>query len=151
MRRPERRRRSKVLASGTFNGEINLWDIDKQKEIASFSNERRSVYGLALSADRKKPLSSCGADVILKDTVKGMPLGRFMGNKGSASRVAFAPDEKLVVAQAIQFMVWDARTFEHLPAFDHSPVFSLAITPDSKNLLSCDAKGNIKLYEMPRR
>jgi hypothetical protein len=98
MRRPERRRRSDVLASGTFDGEINLWDIDKQKEIASFANERRSVYGLALSADGKKPLSSCGADVILKDTVKGMPLGRFMGNKGSAMNQSISALLALVAA-----------------------------------------------------
>jgi hypothetical protein len=48
-------------------------------------------------------------------------------------------------------MVWDAKTFEVMAAIDPSPVFGIAVTPDSKHLLTCDAKGNVKTHELPKR
>jgi WD40 repeat protein len=140
----------KVLAAGTFQGEIKAWDLATQKEIASFANGR-SIYGLALSADGKKLLSSSGSDANLWDLAKNTPLGKFAGARGNVGRVAFSPDGKLVVAQGIEFVVWDAGTFAQLATFEHSPVFSIAITPDSKSLLTCDKKGNVRVHDMPNR
>ena len=140
----------KVLASGTFHGEIKVWDLATQKEIASFANGR-SVYGLAISADGAKVLSSSGPDANLWDVANQTALGKFTGARGNVGRVAFSPDGKLVVAQGIEFVVWDANTFAKLASFEHSPSFSIAITADSKTLLSCDQKGNVKAHEMPKR
>ncbi|MBI1830524.1 MAG: WD40 repeat domain-containing protein [Planctomycetes bacterium] len=140
----------KVLAAGMFEREIKVWDLDTQKEIASLDNDRASVYGLALSADGKRLLSSSGADVILWDLGKKEPLRRVKAARG-VGRVAFSPDEKLVVAKANGYMVWDAATLEHLATLEYSPVGSFAITPDSKTLITCDKQGNVKLHELPRR
>jgi WD40 repeat protein len=140
----------KVLASGTFYGEIKTWDLENQKEIAAFDNGE-SIYALALSADGKRLLSSSRADVILWDVAKKEPIGRFKGVQGIVGHVAFSPDEKLVVAQGINYVVWDVKTFEQLAAFEVSPVKGFAITLDGKTLITCDQKGNVKVHEMPKR
>lgn len=140
----------KVLASGTFHREIKVWDVDRQKEVASFDNGGASVYGLALSADGKRLLSSSGSDVILWDVAKKEAVGRFKGARATASRVAFSPDGRLVVGQGLDFVVWDAKTFALLATIEHSPVFGVAITPDSRALISCDRKGNVRVHDLPK-
>jgi WD40 repeat protein len=140
----------KVLASGTFHGEIKVWDVATQLEIASFANGR-SIYGLALSADGKKLLSSSGSGANMWDVARKTLLGKLIGARGNVGPVAFSPDDKLAVAQGIEFVVWDAGTFAQLATFDHSPVFGIAITPDSRWLLTCDKKGNVRVHDMPKR
>jgi WD40 repeat protein len=143
-------RDGKTLASGTFYYEIKVWDLETRKEIASLANGR-SVYGLALSSDGKKALSSHGNNVLLWDVAKKEPIETLTGASGNVGNVAFSPNDKLIIAQGIEFVVWDAKNFENLATFEHSPTFSLVITPDSRTLLTCDQKGNIRVHELPKR
>jgi WD40 repeat protein len=142
-------RDGKTLASGTFYGEIRIWDVENQKEMASLDNEA-SVYGLALSADGKRLLSTNGGNVTLWDVARKQAVGKFMGVKGEVGPVAFSPDEKLVVARAFDCTIWDANTFKKLATLRPAEIPDLAISPDSRTLFSCDRKGKVTLLDLPR-
>src|SRR5262245_38414199 len=143
-------RDGKTLASGTFYREIRIWDVENQKEIASLDNGA-SVYGLALSADGKRLLSTNHVNVTLWDVARKQAVAQFKGVGGGVGPIAFSPDEKLVLAKALGYTIWDANTAEKLATLEPSEIPSLAISPDSKTLFSCDRKGNVTLVELPRR
>jgi WD40 repeat protein len=144
-------RDGKTLASGTFYGEIKIWDVETHKEIASLDNDA-SVYGLSLSADGKRLLSTRGVDVSLWDIMRKQEVGKFAGaGRGAVGPIAFSPDEKLVVAMSIGYTIWDANTFKKLATLEQNYNSGFAISSDSRTLFSCDYKGNVTLLELPKR
>jgi WD40 repeat protein len=141
-------RDGKTLASGTFYGEIKVWDVDNHKEIASLDNDA-PVYGLSLSADGKRLLSTRHTNVTLWDIARKQVVGKFAGAEGP---IAFSPDEKLVVATMLNgFTIWDAKSFEKLAALEQNHPYDFAISSDSRTLFSCDYKGKVTLLELPQR
>src|SRR5262245_53121919 len=80
-------RDGKALASGTLYREIKIWDAGTLKEVASLDNGV-SVYGLALSADGKKLLSTNRVDVTLWDVARKEAIGTFKGVGGGVGPVA---------------------------------------------------------------
>jgi WD40 repeat protein len=143
-------RDGKTLASGTFYREIKIWDAESLKEVASLDNDV-SVYGLVLSADGKKLLSTNHVDVTLWDISRKEVIRTFKGTGGGTGPVAFSPDEKRVVAKTIGYTVWDMNTAERLATFGQTEVASLAISPDGKSLFTCDRDGNVRRVELPKQ
>jgi WD40 repeat protein len=139
----------KTLASGTFDYEIRVWDAETLKGITTLDN-KASVYGLAISANGKKLLSTDHVNVTLWDLSRKEAIRTFEGIGGGTGPVAFSPDEKRVLAKAIGYTVWDTDTGERLATLGQVELPSLAISADGKTLFSCDRKGNVQLLELPK-
>jgi WD40 repeat protein len=140
------------LASCTFRGEIKVWDVANEKEIASLDNGG-PIYGLAMSSDGKRLIANHDTDVNLWDVEKQALIGKYQGGKSRVGRVDFSPDERFVVAQANQTVIWDAKTFAALSFLERSKVtgITITITTDSQALISCDVAGELKLVALPAK
>jgi len=104
------------IASGSFNGEVRLWDVDTSREVRRLRNADDSViYSLAFDP-RGKRLVSAGRSTQIWDLETGA-MTRAL--KISSQAVAYSPDGSLlVIGQPGRLHVRDGRTLEHLADFD---------------------------------
>src|SRR5262249_50466840 len=135
----------KLLAAGTTDGPIYVWDMTTGKELHKLKHS--TVTFLAFSPDGRMFVSAGGGPVALWDALAGERI-RQLGDAKDESKsrvVAFSPDGRTV---AVEHGTWSdgkgrIRLFERLtnevrrefighPAAIHSLVFS----PDNKSLIS---------------
>jgi WD40 repeat protein len=101
-----------ILASGSQDGTIRLWDVAHQQPLGSpLTGHTASVYGVAFSPNGALLASgSDDATIRLWDVARRQPLGLpLTGHSGSVYSVAFSPDGKLLASGSYDHTVrlWD--------------------------------------------
>jgi len=125
-------RDSQTLATGCYDGQIMLWDLSADCQIASFNAHRESVMELAFSADGRW-LASAGWDGALRlwDVRERREAGSFGEPGAPYFGIAFSPDGCRVVsgglAGAAPLVLWDVATCQHL--LDLAPSGSFFFRP----------------------
>ena len=91
------------LISGTANGQIQVWDTHKGKELRQFKPEKSVSPGvIAISPDGKHVAMADGrsGEIVLWDAGTGVQIGCFAGdssaNVGFVRRMLFSPDGRLL-------------------------------------------------------
>ena len=84
---------SKILASGSADDTIKLWDVDSKSEIATLEGHSYDVTSVAFSPDGKY-LASGSADGTIKlwDVDSKSEIISLEGHTGAVTSVAFSPD-----------------------------------------------------------
>ncbi|MCC5656489.1 hypothetical protein LC608_05745 [Nostoc sp. XA010] len=143
----------KILASGSYDNTIKLWDIGTGREIYTLQGHSNSVNSIAFSPDGKI-LASGSDDKTIKlwdVTTRGQIL-TIQAHRDSVRSVAFSPDGKTLASGSSDntIKLWDMRTKGQIRTLQaHSEwVRSVAFSPDGKTLASGSNDKTIKLWDV---
>jgi WD40 repeat protein len=136
---------AKLLASGSKDNTVRLWDAERALELRKLAGHAAWVKAVAFSADGRR-LASGSVDGVVKlwDVATGREL-KSMSGGGSINALAFSPDARLVAAGNAEnsVIVWNAQTgqAERTLAGHAGAVLTLAFSPDGR-LLATGARDN---------
>ncbi|WJW70108.1 serine/threonine protein kinase (plasmid) [Candidatus Chlorohelix allophototropha] len=146
---------SKMLASGSKDATIKLWDAATGKELRTLSGHSSSVNSVAFSPDGKTLASGSGYpenSIKLWDTTSGKELRTLSGHSGSVYSIAFSPDGKSLASGSgdASIKLWNVASGKQLSTLTgHSSlVLSVAFSPDGKSLASGSGDNSIKLWDV---
>lgn len=131
----------RLLASGSADKTIKLWDVVTGKELRCLTGHEKSLTCLAFSPDSKR-LASGSEDSTVKiwDTVSGHQLHSIQGHEKSVSAVAYSPDGRHLVTGSADTMVrvWNADGSPTTVKYGgHTqPIIGLAFSPDGETIAS---------------
>jgi WD40 repeat protein/tRNA A-37 threonylcarbamoyl transferase component Bud32 len=124
------------LTSGSWDRTIRIWDMSGQKAPQVLTGEKRPIRSVAFSPEGSK-LAAAAEDGHVKvwDLLNNLEPQDFPVRPEYVRTVAFSADGELLAS--IQFVL---RQMDFAPIFraHHSPITALAVTPDSKTVLSSD-------------
>jgi WD40 repeat protein len=137
----------RLLASGSADKTVKLWDAVTGKEVRSLRGHEKSVTCLAFSPDCNRLVSgSADSTVKIWDTATGRELYSLKGHTDSVTAVAYSPDGRHVLSGCADRMVWvwdpDAgRTIAEYKGHTE-PINGIAISPDGKTVASVSGSRN---------
>jgi WD40 repeat protein len=153
-----------IVASGSFDGNIKLWNVSSGREIGNFTGVTDSpvglvksffsnniVYTVAFSPDGKTLASGGENQPIKLWGVNNKNLNILQGSSEKVHTVAFSPDGKTLASGGADGIVriWDLLTGEFTFTLGHSScVYSLAFSSDGKTLVSGNADKTIKVWNL---
>ena len=136
-----------VLAYGTTEGTVNLFDLETRNEIANIKGHSWWVDSLCFSPDGKTLLSSGSGEVKVWDT---SVLKEITLIKGGISGV-FSPDGKSVAtANDCCIDVWDVTTWQKVLTFKghNDEIRVVTFSPDGSKLVSASRDRTIKIWDI---
>jgi WD40 repeat protein len=143
----------KILATGSDDKTIKLWNIETQAEIRTLKGNNPWIWTVAFSPDGKT-LASGGADNNLKlwNVSTGEELPSLKGHKDGIASVAFSPDGQILATGSLDktIKLWNLSTGNLIRTLaGHSQaVSSLTFSPDGKTFASGSWDKSIKLWNV---
>ncbi|MFN5396885.1 MAG: eIF2A-related protein [Pseudanabaena sp.] len=140
---------SKLIASGSADQTIKLWNLDG--ELSTISGHSGGIRGVAFSPDGKI-IASCSSDKTIKLwDLQGREIVTLSGHSKWVRGVAFSPDGKIVASCSSDktIKLWSINGEELLTITGHSnEVWSLSFSPDGKTIASGSDDNTVKLWNL---
>ncbi len=145
----------KVLASGSDDGTIRLWDAASLQPLGEPLQAGSPVNSIAISPDGKTLVSGCYDGTLhLWDIASLQALGEPLQSGSAIQSIAISPDGKILasVDENGSLQLWDAVRLQPLgnPLEADATYHSIAFSPDGKILASITG-GYIQLWDVASR
>jgi RNA polymerase sigma factor (sigma-70 family) len=147
----------KTLASSGIT-EVKLWDLDKEREVASFAKGVRNIrkgwrlrWTSCLAVARGGKILATGdqdGTITVWDVATGNEVATFLGHQKTVRCLAFSPDGKTLTSGAEDNTVrlWDVAAKKERAAGE-GRVNAVAFSPDGKTLATGDNDNTVKLWD----
>ena len=150
-----------LLASGSYDRTIRLWDVGAKKEVAALRGHTDKVNSVSFSPDGKLLASGAGWDrddntVRLWDVELQKEIAVLRGHTDDVTSVSFSPDGKLLASGGEwndkTIRLWDVETRKEVVMLKgHGlPVLSVSFSPDGQLLASADYN-TIRVWDLAKR
>ena len=138
----------KVLASGSFDNTVKLWDVSSGRELRTLVGDTGSINSVAFSPDGKVLASGSYDAVKLWDVASGSELRTLSGNSRS---VTFSPDGKVLLSGGSDHTItlWNVTDGRKLRTLSQhtGEIHSVAFSPDGKTLVSGSEDGTTREWD----
>ena len=145
-----------VLASGSVDETIKLWDVGSRREIATLKGHSGLVYSVSFSPDGQV-LASGSDDHTIKlwDVGSRREIATLKGHRYDVYSVSFSPDGQVLASggSAKTIKLWDVGSRREIATLrGHSnTVNSVSFSPDGQVLASGSFDKTIKLWDVGSR
>ena len=143
----------RLLASGSSDNTINLWDVASGHSVRQFIGHKGQVFGVAFSPNGAMLASASGDRTVkLWDVAGGRDPVTFAGHTDKVYSVAYSPDGRTLASgsrdQTIK--LWEVAGGRELRtlAGHTGPVTTVAFSPDGQMLASGSEDGTIRLWDV---
>ncbi|MEG3956800.1 WD40 repeat domain-containing protein, partial [Microcoleus sp. herbarium2] len=142
----------KLLATGSSDNTVKLWDTSTGKEIKTLTGHTKPVYRVSFSPNGKL-LATGSADNTVKlwDTSTGKEIKTLTGHTNSVYAVSVSPDGKLLATGSADNTVklWDTSTGKEIETLTgHTNwIYAVSFSPNGKLLATGSADNTVKLWD----
>ena len=146
----------KLVASGSFDGRVVLWDAATGREVRSLERATAGLYALAFSPDGKALAATCsGSEGGCTWDVATGKLKELAGFGEKVRALGYRRKDGVLLAATakgkrpqVSEVIWDIqRRFRDMKGHEADVVF-VGLTPDGKTLISADKTGTVRLSEV---
>ena len=154
----------KRIISGSWDNTIKIWDLENVKELNTLEAHTNRVKFVVITPDGKFLISSGSEYKPIKlfheQTIKGWNLEHgtevftLWSNVGFWGRIAITPDGKYFISSATDINIWNLETREKKFTIYteiqrvESSVYTVAVTPDCKLLISGLGNGILQIWDL---
>ena len=144
-------RDGKLLATGSNDGTVILWDLNKGQAQNTLKGHRGFVGSVAFSPDGKR-LATASYDNSAKlwDVATGVEVATLTGHNDVVYCLAFSPDGRRMITGGKDIRVWDVATHQRLAILKghRSIVQCLMFSPDGKILAAAGMDNVVILWDV---
>jgi serine/threonine protein kinase len=143
----------RLLASGSSDSTINLWDVTSGRSVRQLIGHKGQVFGVAFSPNGRMLASASGDRTVkLWDVAGGRELVTFAGHTDRVYSVAYSPDGSTLASASKDqtIKLWEVAGGRELRTLaGHSgSVAAVAFSPDGQMLASGSEDGTIRLWDV---
>ncbi|MCP4347060.1 MAG: hypothetical protein GY795_16220 [Desulfobacterales bacterium] len=143
----------RILASGSYDNTVHLWDITSGSEIRRFEGHTNWVRSVSFSPDGKTLASGSNDNTVrLWDVTSGSEIRRFEGHTNLVLSVSFSPDGKTLASGSSDNTVrlWDVASGSEIRHFEgHTNwIRSVRFSQDGKSLISGSDDTTVRLWDV---
>ncbi|MXY99575.1 T9SS type A sorting domain-containing protein, partial [Candidatus Poribacteria bacterium] len=144
----------KVLASGGYGNEIDLWEVSTGNSIRTLiGHTGLTLYDVAFSPDGQHIASASGDNTVkIWEAATGRHRHTLIGHTDAVYSIAFTPDSTMLASASkdTTIRLWDVNLGRHIRTFTgHTEeVFGVSISPDGMTLASGSKDKTIRLWEV---
>ena len=147
-----------ILASGSSDGTVKLWDVAAQAHIATLDGHTGWGSSVSFSPDGTTLVSAGGSldnSIKLWNLATQSNITTLSENGSFVWTASFSPDGTMLASGSSNGRVglWDVEQQKHIAIlWGHTePVWSVAFSPEGNMLVSGSSDGTVRLWDVERR
>ncbi|MGB9640876.1 MAG: WD40 repeat domain-containing protein [Anaerolineales bacterium] len=148
-----------VIASGTYGGKINLWQLSNGKLINTLSGHKMEITGITFNPDGKILASGSFDHTIgLWNVSDGSLIQLLRGHKSFIQALAFSPNDNILASGGggqsdSTIRLWDVENYKLLSVLENhiGGVYSISFSPDGNMIASAGADSVIRIWDVKNK